>query len=242
MNKLNSFIFSVTILVFSWGCQKSAEKNHAEIPATSADTVAVTVPEPAKTIPLKKDFSNLPDSALVNILEMDANFVLDVKYATTDNFTKQILYDCEACLLRKIVADSLIAANQFFMTQGYKIKLFDCYRPHSVQFKMWKIVSDDRYVAEPTKGSMHNRGGAVDLSLVDMATGKEMEMGSPYDFFGRESHHAYQNLPKEVYERRIFLKDNLARFGFEPITSEWWHYAFKGKYYNILDIPLPCEN
>lgn len=204
------------------------------------DTVSQVAAAPTITPPLP-DFSGLPDSALVDVMQMDTTFVLDVKYATTDNFTKQVLYDCEACLLRKIVADSLLAAHRFFKSKGYRIKLFDCYRPHSVQFKMWKIVPDDRYVAEPTKGSMHNRGGAVDLGLVDAQTGKEFDMGSPYDFFGRESHHAYQNLPKEVLDRRVFLKESLARFGFEPITSEWWHYSFGAKYYHILDQPFPCS-
>mgnify|MGYP006186397759 CR=1 FL=1 len=91
------------------------------------------------------------------------------------------------------------------MKKGFRIKLFDCYRPLDIQKKMWKIVSNPEYVADPKKGSIHNRGGAVDISLVD-AKGKEVEMGTSFDFFGFQASHNYTNLPDAVKANRKFLK------------------------------------
>ena len=110
------------------------------------------------------------DFVLLRSLSND--FVFDMKYATPDNFLKQAVYDCGECYLRKSTAKALVKANEEFKSLGYRIKLFDCYRPLSVQKKMWKILPGTHYVANPAKGSKHNRGAAVDLTLVD-AQGKE---------------------------------------------------------------------
>ena len=110
------------------------------------------------------------DFVLLRSLSND--FVFDMKYATPDNFLKQAVYDCGECYLRKSTAKALVKANEEFKLLGYRIKLFDCYRPLSVQKKMWKILPGTHYVANPAKGSKHNRGAAVDLTLVD-AQGKE---------------------------------------------------------------------
>ena len=119
----------------------------------------------------------------VNIKTLSPEFVLDIKYATADNFLKQAVYDCGECYLREATAKALLAAQKDFLKRGYTLKLFDCYRPLSVQKKMWKILPGTHYVANPAKGSKHNRGAAVDLTLVDLATGKELDMGTPFDTF-----------------------------------------------------------
>jgi D-alanyl-D-alanine dipeptidase len=121
---------------------------------------------------------------------------------------------------------ALIKANEKFMKKGYKIMLFDCYRPLDIQKKMWQIVSNPNYVADPKKGSIHNRGGAVDISLVD-STGVAIDMGTPFDFFGIEASHDYENLPEEVKENRRLLRKIMTRSGFRIFESEWWHYNLK---------------
>ena len=165
-------------------------------------------------------------SDFVRLKDLSPDFVYELKYATPDNFLKQAVYDCGECYLRKSTAEALVKANEAFKQLGYRIKLFDCYRPLSVQKKMWKILPGTHYVANPAKGSKHNRGAAVDLTLVD-AEGKELNMGTPFDFFGKEAHHTYTQYSKEVLENRKLLKETLDKFNFKSIYSEWWHYEYR---------------
>lgn len=165
-------------------------------------------------------------SDFVRLKDLSSDFVYELKYATPDNFLKQTVYDCGECYLRKSTAEALVKANKAFIQLGYRIKLFDCYRPLSVQKKMWKILPGTHYVANPAKGSKHNRGAAVDLTLVD-AQGKELNMGTPFDFFGKEAHHTYTEHSKEVLENRKLLKETLDKFNFKSIYSEWWHYEYR---------------
>ena len=165
-------------------------------------------------------------SDFVRLKDLSADFVYELKYATPDNFLKQAVYDCGECYLRKSTAEALVKANEAFKQLGYRIKLFDCYRPLSVQKKMWKILPGTHYVANPAKGSKHNIGAAVDLTLVD-AQGKELNMGTPFDFFGKEAHHTYTEHSKEVLENRKLLKETLDKYNFKSIYSEWWHYEYR---------------
>lgn len=165
-------------------------------------------------------------SDFVRLKDLSPDFVYELKYATLDNFLKQAVYDCGECYLRKSTAEALVKANEAFKQLGYRIKLFDCYRPLSVQKKMWKILPGTHYVANPAKGSKHNRGAAVDLTLVD-AQGKELNMGTPFDFFGKEAHHTYTQHSKEVLESRKLLKETLNKYNFKSIYSEWWHYEYR---------------
>lgn len=169
-------------------------------------------------------------------------FKLDIRYSTTNNFTEEVLYDCAKCLLLPEVAEAITNANYYFCDRGYKIKFFDCYRPLSVQKKMWKKVPNRIYVADPARGSVHNRGAAVDLTLVTL-DGKEIDMGTDYDFFGRAAHTNNYNLPKEVLENRKLLQEGMQKFGFSIIQSEWWHFNYSQKSRSpVLDIPFDCES
>ncbi|WP_300567279.1 M15 family metallopeptidase [Flavobacterium sp.] len=174
-----------------------------------------------------QDTLKTSDTTFVNLKDYSQDFILDMKYATNDNFLKTKVYDCASCYLRLKTVNSLIEANKKFQRKGYRIKIFDCYRPLSVQKKMWEIVSDATYVANPARGSIHNRGGAVDITLVD-EDGKELDMGTTFDFFGPESAHDYENLSKEALKNRKFLKRIMQRYNFESFDSEWWHYNLIG--------------
>jgi D-alanyl-D-alanine dipeptidase len=182
---------------------------------------------------------DLPDSAFVNVTKLDSNFILDIKYATTDNFVQTKMYECGECWLRKTAALALVEAQKSLIEKGYRIKLFDCYRPHSVQWQLWNKVPNPQYVANPEKGSMHNRGAAIDLGITDLA-GNELDMGSPYDSFSKASHHSYQDLPTEILERRKLLKETMAKHQLKFTTSEWWHYSYQVEFYPISDFRWEC--
>jgi D-alanyl-D-alanine dipeptidase len=117
-------------------------------------------------------------------------------------------------------------ANKIFIKKGYKIKLFDCYRPLDIQKKMWEIVPNPIYVANPNKGSIHNRGGAVDITLVDK-NGKELEMGTDFDYFGIEASHNYPHFSSKIKRNRKLLKRVMIQQKFNSFDSEWWHYNLK---------------
>ncbi|MDR6844459.1 M15 family metallopeptidase [Flavobacterium granuli] len=166
------------------------------------------------------------DTTFVNLKDFSQDFIYDMKYATDDNFLKSKVYDCAECYLRYKTVKALILANQRFMKKGFKIKLFDCYRPLDIQKRMWAIISDPQYVANPSKGSIHNRGGAVDITLVDFE-GKELNMGTSFDFFGKEASHDYRGFSKEILNNRNLLRKVMVKENFNSFDSEWWHYNLK---------------
>ncbi|PJJ08288.1 D-alanyl-D-alanine dipeptidase [Flavobacterium sp. 1] len=166
------------------------------------------------------------DTAFVNLKDYSKDFVYDMKYATDDNFLKSKVYDCAECYLRYKTVKALILANERFMKKGFKIKLFDCYRPLDIQKRMWAIVPNPEYVANPAKGSIHNRGGAVDITLVDF-DGKELDMGTPFDFFGKEASHDFPGFSKIIRNNRNLLKKIMIKEHFNSFDSEWWHYNLK---------------
>jgi len=186
-------------------------------------------------------FVKIPDEAFVTIKSLDTNIVLDIRYATENNFTKTKLYDCEQCMLRYAVAKDLAKANLEFMKCGVRIKIFDGYRPHYVQYKMWEVVPNVNYVANPAVGSIHNRGGAIDVSLVD-SLNQDVDLGTDYDFFGKEAFHNYQNFSDTILQNRLLLKNILQQNNFMAIKTEWWHYSHRlCMMFEISNFKLPCE-
>ncbi|WP_109832685.1 M15 family metallopeptidase [Reichenbachiella versicolor] len=181
------------------------------------------------------------EGSFVKLEALDTTFRYDMRYATANNFLKEKVYKCADCIIREEVARSLIQANNYFKTKGLRIKFYDCYRPLDVQKKMWEVMPNSSYVANPKYGSIHNRGGAVDITLVDQA-GKELDMGTDFDYFGEKAHHAYSDLPAQVIENRKLLKVGMMKFGFTPIRSEWWHYNFgTAKKYAVSNFQVECQ-
>lgn len=179
------------------------------------------------------------DTTIVYLGSIDSSIVMDVKYATTNNFVGKVLYPTDKVYMRKIVAEKLSEANRY-LRENYNlaIKIFDGYRPLSVQKLMWEILPDPRYVADPSKGSRHNRGAAVDITLID-ENGNEIEMGTPYDDFTEKAHYDYEELSDDVKANRKLLRDVMIKFGFEPLETEWWHFDFKGwENFPILDYQI----
>lgn len=216
----------ILILLSSCESRKPSPSEKPKPTITAVDSTPVKKPE----IPIVPTIEELRQQgeqwADIGLLAPD--IPLDIRYATDNNFTKKQIYDCPKCLLRLEVAEALLKAKATLHQSGYGIKLFDCYRPLAAQQRLWDIVPDRRYVTPPEKGSMHNRGAAVDLTLTD-ADGNELDMGTGFDVFTRKAWHNYKDLPKQVIERRILLKFHMEQHGFKAITSEWWHYSYVGK-------------
>jgi len=179
------------------------------------------------------------DTSIVPLWSIDSTITTDVRYATTDNFTGKILYPTDKVYIRKIVALALAKVQkELSENHNLQLKIFDAYRPLSVQKIMWEILPDDRYVANPATGSRHNRGAAVDVTIID-SVGNEIDMGTEYDNFTEKAHYAFPDLSEEVKVNRKLLQDTMIRFGFHPITTEWWHFDFNGwEKFSILDVEI----
>lgn len=176
-----------------------------------------------------------PDTSFVEIIKLNPNIRLDMRYATENNFLGKAVYPDSRCFLRKKAAAALDTIQIELEKIGLGLLIFDGYRPLSVQKKMWAILPDDRYVANPQKGSRHNRGMAVDVTLVDLE-GNPLPMPTEFDSFSAKAHQDYQDLPNNVKRNRWILKSIMEKHGFKSIRTEWWHYDFKGwKNFRVLD-------
>jgi beta-N-acetylhexosaminidase/D-alanyl-D-alanine dipeptidase len=173
------------------------------------------------------------DHDLVNIMELDSSFVLDIRYATDNNFTGKAVYtpDEARCLLRRPVAEALVKVHADLKEQGYRLKIFDCFRPITVQQRLFEVYPDPEYVAQPVfdekgipvRGSKHNRGAAVDLTLITL-DGDPVEMPTDYDDFSERAHPNFPGNPTHVRANVERLSLAMQRHGFTPIASEWWHF------------------
>lgn len=177
---------------------------------------------------------------LVDVQKFVPDVVLDIRYATTNNFTGQRLYPFAQCYLRRATAEKLAAAQAELKPLGYGLKIYDGYRPLSVQRKMWEVFPQPGYVADPKKGSRHNRGAAVDVTLIRLADGGELPMPTPYDDFTRRAHRDFMELPADVIQNRELLERVLTKHGFVGLATEWWHFDDRDwRDYPLLDIPVP---
>ena len=199
--------------------------------------------EKIKTLEEKLVLSSLPDedklftfNDLVKVRDVDPTILVDLRYASENNFTEQQLYPFELCLLRKSTAEKLATVQAEVKKDGYRLKIWDAYRPLGVQEKLWEVVSDPIYVADPAVGSNHNRGAAVDVTLVD-ENDEELIMPTGFDDFTERASRSYSDIPEEAEKNMNYLTDVMVRNGFTPIQSEWWHFNDENiQEYDLLDV------
>jgi zinc D-Ala-D-Ala dipeptidase len=161
---------------------------------------------------------------MVELPKWIPGIILDLRYAGNNNFTGHKLYPQSRAFLRLPAALALAKVQAKLKEKGLGLKIYDAYRPYAATKLMWELVKDERYAASPKKGSGHNRGAAVDLSLVDLKTGKELAMPTAFDDFSEKSHHDYMQLPQAALENRQLLKTVMEENGFKALSTEWWHY------------------
>lgn len=238
---------SLTLCFLLTSCNepgKTAEEN-AQVPPYKNEVPtdsAFHAPEIASEgVQEESRYAALSDTGFVVMNDYTSGFGYEMKYATDDNFLKKVVYACATCLLRKEVADALQEANASLQSRGLRIKFYDCYRPLDVQKQMWALYPNPGYVANPATGSIHNRGGAVDITL-ENAEGQALDMGTGFDHFGQEAHHSYTGLPDTVVANRRLLKETMEAHGFSSIRTEWWHYNFgAAKSYPLSNFNMECE-
>ncbi len=180
------------------------------------------------------------EERLVLVQDVIPDAVEDLRYATPNNFLKRTLYPANArCLLRESVLRQLAVAAEALRKQGYRLRLYDCYRPLAVQWELWKILPKPGYVADPRKGSNHNRGAAIDLSIVSL-DGQDVEMPTEYDTFAPAAHHGYKGGTPASRKNRETLRKAMEAAGFKKNRMEWWHYDSKDlARFAVLDEPFP---
>ena len=187
----------------------------------------------------KADLKANPNHELVEIKKAIPSVVLDIRYATANNFMQQVMYKQARAFARKPVVEQLKKIQAILNKKGYGLKIFDGYRPYAITMAFYQKASDKNFVANPNKGSKHNRGCAVDLTLIDLKTGKDIPMPTPYDSFAPEAAPHYQKLPANVIKNRDFLIATMQANGFKVIYNEWWHFDFTGwQEYDLMDIPF----
>ncbi len=246
----NIYFFLAIVLLFQCKMESSSTKNENKVLQTQSEDNNSEEPEntidanPSVEVNIEKKNPDKEvkrsEESWVELSEKDG-FMVDIKYATKDNFTKKVIYDCGACYLRPEIAQALVEAlDEIKSKYGYGIKLLDCYRPRPFQQRLWDVMPDKNYVAPPEKGSMHSRGTAIDLTLVD-SEGEELDMGTPFDFFGEEAHQDYKGHSDAVNRHRYILRSTMKKYGLEQIRTEWWHYSYRAKTYPLEEWVWPCN-
>lgn len=206
---------------------------------TAQDTGYRRPPVTVKLEDYKKTVRKDPDKKMVELKSMIPGVVYDLRYASINNFMRRLMYPSgtNTTFLRNPAARALKKVQEEFNEKGMGVKIFDAYRPYSVTVKFWELVKDERYVAHPAKGSGHNRGVAVDLTIINLKTGRELEMGTGFDNFSDTAHHGFNRLPQSILQNRQLLKSTMEKHGFRAYNDEWWHYSWpEATRFELLDI------
>ena len=175
-----------------------------------------------------------PELKMTDLEKIIKGIRLDIRYATRNNFTGEVIYTAPKAYARLPVAQALKKVQDSLSFYHLGLKIFDAYRPYAATLRLYEVYPDTTFVASPRAGSRHNRGCAVDLTLVELATGKELPMPTGYDDFSLKAASDYTGLPDTIMANRKFLFSIMARFGFSHYKSEWWHFDFNGWQNNKL--------
>jgi len=179
---------------------------------------------------------------MVELKSLIPGLVYDLKYAGDKNFMRRNMYPAKTnyTFLRLPAAKALAQVQKELNEKGMGLKIFDAYRPYSVTEKFWEMVLNEKYVADPKKGSGHNRGIAVDLTVIYTHNGKDLQMPTGFDNFSDTAHHNFMNIPFDALQNRKMLKDIMEKYGFKMFDTEWWHYSWPDEknYFEAMDVPF----
>ncbi|NGX33976.1 MAG: D-alanyl-D-alanine dipeptidase [Candidatus Anoxychlamydiales bacterium] len=189
---------------------------------------------------MKKNEISTALDPLVDVSDINNNIVLDIRYATDNNFTKKIIYKSDKCLVHKDVSIALDRIQKHLEKLGLGLKIFDGYRPIWAQQILFDTFPDERYVGNPKKITRHTRGTAVDVTLINLVDRSELEMPTGFDSFSEKAHLVFEDLSESIKKNRKLLQDAMINIGgFEPLPTEWWHFDLEGwQEYPVLGIKL----
>lgn len=232
--KLNKYLFAVLAFVLIACSKDDGVTNELNIAPNQYGLKVISRYEDY-TATIKADSNN----RLMNLETIIPGVQLDIRYATANNFTGQKVYDSAMAFLRLAPAKALLQVQNELKAQNLGLRVYDAYRPYTITIKFYEIYKDTNFVAAPWLGSRHNRGCAVDVSLIDLSTQQEIPMPTEYDDFTAKAKPDYADLPDSVKANRKLLIDIMAKYNFEVHHSEWWHFDYTGwdKYY-LMDIPF----
>lgn len=220
-NSIDTFLLAIACLLMT--ADTTAQYNYGLTPVT-----------------YNQYFSSIksnPFNELVNLQKYIPGIVLDIRYATTNNFTGEKIYSLARAYSRKPVADALKKAQEDFKKSGVGIKIYDAYRPYSATVKFYEVYRDTTYVASPYRGSRHNRGCALDMTIIDLKTGEELKMPTEFDSFKKEAWPSTHVKDPVIKKNRDLLISVMEKNGFKVNASEWWHFDFVGwQKYDVMDI------
>jgi beta-N-acetylhexosaminidase/D-alanyl-D-alanine dipeptidase len=227
-------------------CVAACSRSEAPRPVSEPESESESRPAPGDARTGREPEPERPDD-LIDVTTVAPGIRVEMRYATTDNFTKVAVYPADArCLLRRDAAMRLARAQAALAAQGLGLKVWDCYRPFSIQRRFWQIVPDARYIAQPVvdaagkpvDGSKHNRGAAIDVTLVD-AAGAALEVPTAHDDFSPRAHRGNRAWSAAARANAAALDRVLFAEGFEGVSTEWWHYDAPGwKDYPLSDQPI----
>lgn len=254
MNKVRMVAALVLTLLMLWGCYpevptaestedtgtiattKATETTEKAEPTTGSEpseTTEATVPSPVTepTQPSEPEIKVPPEEDFVRVAEYIPDIQVGLAYATVDNFTGQRIYAFEDAYLRYGTVKKLLLVQQDLAQYGLGLKIWDGYRPLSAQERLWEICPDPRFVSNPKTGTRsHCRGSAVDVTLIDLNTGEELEMPSGFDEFSAQGDRDYSDCTAEAAANAALLEKIMVRYGFKPYSAEWWHYSDTDSY------------
>lgn len=211
-------------LLFCFGILPGSAQNKYGLKATTLKEYQTSV-------------KNNPNKELIDLEKFIPGVVLDIRYATTNNFTKEKIYNLAKAYARKPVAEAVKKAQAELKLQGLGIKIFDAYRPYKATIKFYEVYHDTTYVASPYRGSRHNRGCAIDMTIINLKTGEELKMPTEYDSFKKEAWPTSPVKDPLIKKNRDLIISVMQKHGFKVNSSEWWHFDFIGwQKYEVMDI------
>lgn len=225
---------ALSVLVALWGCKSPEPVTYRIDPVRPVDELLAEAL--LATPPVEEGAFDEPD--LVELIALDSTFRLDIRYATANNFMGAAFYAEPRAFLQRPAAEALVRVQARLRSQGYGLLIFDAYRPWYVTKTFWDATPEHQkhFVADPSRGSVHNRGAAVDVTLIDLRTGEPVEMPSGYDEFTERAYADYPGATPEQRRNREILREAMEAEGFVVYPYEWWHFDYQGGRYRILNV------
>ena len=227
--KKRGFLFLVVVLigltigVIFYGRYQTVQRKEGKKVEQEKETSIERESRQAEQLP--EQLPEPADTDFVRIMDYIPDIAIDLKYATADNFTGTVIYDFNDAYLRYGTVKKLAVAQEKLKSMGYRIKIWDAYRPFSAQEKLWQVCPNPRYVANPAKGmKAHNLGGTIDMTIVTL-DGEEVEMPTGFDDFSLKADRDYSDVSETAATNAMMLEQVMTECGFKGYQGEWWDYS-----------------